>query len=151
MISVLWRVAISGINNSVQKGTVAEHLLHDLKEEWRKYLIGKGNPPINTYLHLYLVADLENVFPEQIDARERVYSYFERILDIRTISGQENIIIYAKLPGILLVSNIGTPDYGFVNTEVNSTGTFTKGQQTIAFLLVIGVKNRYMKDSRMLN
>lgn len=106
IVSVLWRIAISGINHSVPQGSNAYEKLQQLKEEWRNLLYSNGTTTITSSQHVYLADDLEKVFVKAKKEKRRLYSYFMRILDICVLSDGDNLIIYAKLPGILLLSYV---------------------------------------------
>lgn len=130
--SILWRVALSRINMIIPQQSQAEHLLEEhLLKDWRDYLLGNTAKPNYTQEHIFFTENLDTIFHEQIEENQNVYSYFKRTLHVGTVSDGNSLLVFAKLPGILLVSNVGAAEDGWEGTKVNEQGILLRGQQSI--------------------
>ncbi|MED4758677.1 hypothetical protein [Priestia megaterium] len=129
IISLNWRVAISGLNNSIPHGHNSLPDLEKTMEGWRKFLLDETNNPGPSKNHLVFVGitdlnDFEKIQPA-------LYDHYTNMKFLRTVffgtivDEHDRTFIYSSIGGIVFVSHISPKSFrGWTSqTKITKRGT----------------------------
>ncbi|MFD0672618.1 hypothetical protein [Cohnella sp. GCM10027633] len=123
-ISINWRVGILEVRDP--KNGMPENLMDELVkclEIWREYLLGRSKETGGYKHHIFFLDTLESVGSE-VTILEYTNAYLLRTTDATVANNTSNAFIYAKLPGIIMVSHIHPKDLkGWESTKIYRRGT----------------------------
>jgi len=110
VISVNWRVAISGLNKNIPDNHPSKVLLDKTLETWRKFLIDEINNPGSNKHHVIFVGitDIKEFYKIQ----PAPYDHFTNMRILRSadfgtiLDNYDRVFIFSNLCGIFLVSHI---------------------------------------------
>ncbi|MYL65991.1 hypothetical protein GLW07_21875 [Bacillus hwajinpoensis] len=129
IISLNWRVAISGINNMIPEGHDSFKELENTLETWRLFLLDQIDSPGSNKNHLIFVGITDLTDFNKIQPAP--YNHFTNMRFLRsvffgTVNDEHNrTFIYSSLGGIVFVSHIHPKSFiGWTNqTKVTKRGT----------------------------
>ncbi|MBX4261314.1 hypothetical protein KTC96_06505 [Clostridium estertheticum] len=139
IISVHWRIGISGLNSTINEKSSMYPLYLRTLEEWRRYLLDLPNIDERCKHHIIFIEDvgIEYTLPIKNPDFFPVDGYTYRSLDFGVSMlnslNQKYLSVWTKLPeGIAMVSNIiPINERGWLNTHVTNSGTIKIAEQQI--------------------
>lgn len=141
IISVLWRHLVythSLLEESYEK-FVAEELIHD----WREYLNGLKQEPINKNIHLYYIPSLDE---GNIQSNKYLSRYLYRICDGAFVHLENTKFIYVKFARFIILFEVERTGVNFIRTQVSVGGGILYPNQHIVNELVFDYFINRAKD-----
>ncbi|MGM0803516.1 MAG: hypothetical protein ACQET8_02160 [Bacillota bacterium] len=129
LISLNWRVAISGLNNLIPDNHHSLPLLVSTLETWRLFLLDEIKNPGNCKNHLIFVGitdikDFNKIQPAPYDHFINM-RFLRSVMFSSVVDNENRTFIYSSLCGILFVSHINPRSFsGWTNqTKITKRGT----------------------------
>jgi hypothetical protein len=129
VVSINWRIAVSGLNNHLEKSHPSYNIYLETLEAWRKFLLDVSPNPGPSKNHIVFVGitDIKDFNKIQPAA----YNHFMNMRFLRSVDActevdqEDRIFIYANITGIVFVSQIHPKTFkGWTNqTKVTKRGT----------------------------
>jgi hypothetical protein len=126
IVSLNWRVAISGMNNKLPNNHPSYFHLENTLETWRRFLLDEINNPGRNKNHIIFIGIVDMNDFYKVKFTHEMNIKFLRSVDFATvIDNEERIFVYSALAGILFVSHIYPTSFkGWTNqTKVTKRGT----------------------------
>lgn len=137
LISLNWRVGISGINTNVDISHPLYGTLQDTLEKWRLFLLDKSPSPGSNKNHMIFIG-INNIKEfNKVKFDHSMNTRFLRSVDFATVADveEDRLFIYTAITGIAFVSQIHPSSFnGWTNeTKITKRGTIKTLQRNDDF------------------
>jgi hypothetical protein len=125
IISLNWRVAISGMNNSLPNDHPTNLQFKKTLENWRLFLLDKTNNPGSNKNHLVFVGitdinDFNKIQPSPYDHYTNM-KFLRSIFFGTAVDDNDRVFVYSSIGGILFVSHIHPKSFSGWTTQTKIT------------------------------